>query len=194
MACDNSAKARRRIAAALEREKKRKKRDRQRKIRVLVGLVCMVAAFTASLCLDSPETIPKHTSILTGQKWLSELLDGHPDHFRDQLGMAKHVFIRLIVGDGHRFPPMGRLSKRQKLARTAREAAGARFVLDEDKSSNSSDDDTSIPPSVTVPSTSKPKTLKAQILEKDDRITELETAISDLQTAPSSHRPPPASA
>ncbi|KAJ7436677.1 hypothetical protein B0H11DRAFT_1936522 [Mycena galericulata] len=94
----------------------------------------------------------------------------------------------------YRFHPMGRLSKRQKLARTAREAAGARFVLDEDKSSNSSDDDTSIPPSVTVPSTSKPKTLKAQILEKDDRITELETAISDLQTAPSSHRPPPASA
>ncbi|KAJ7438548.1 hypothetical protein B0H11DRAFT_2254552 [Mycena galericulata] len=77
---------------------------------------------------------------------------------------------------------MGRFSKRQKLARSAREAAGAQFDLDEDKSSDSSDDDTSIPPSVTVPSTSKPKTLKAQILEKDDRITELETAISDLQT------------
>ncbi|KAJ7429344.1 hypothetical protein B0H11DRAFT_1768396 [Mycena galericulata] len=76
---------------------------------------------------------------------------------------------------------MGRFNKRQKLARTAREAAGARFDLDEEKS-DSSDDDTSIPPSVTVPSTSKPKTLKAQILEKDDRITELETAISDLQT------------
>jgi len=36
-----------------------------------------------------------HTSVLTGQLWLNELLAGHPDRFRDQLGMAKHVFQQL---------------------------------------------------------------------------------------------------
>ncbi|KAJ7078251.1 hypothetical protein C8R44DRAFT_580995, partial [Mycena epipterygia] len=41
------------------------------------------------------QPIPFHTSQLTGQSWLTELLEGHPDRFRDQLGMAKHVFHRL---------------------------------------------------------------------------------------------------
>ncbi|KAJ6533438.1 hypothetical protein DFH09DRAFT_888774, partial [Mycena vulgaris] len=36
-----------------------------------------------------------HTSALTGQRWLTELLAGHPDRFRDQFGMAKVTFRRL---------------------------------------------------------------------------------------------------
>ncbi|KAF8132658.1 hypothetical protein K438DRAFT_1455785, partial [Mycena galopus ATCC 62051] len=54
------------------------------------------AAFMASLLLETPKPIPMHTSILTGHHWLSELLDGHPDQFRQQLGVAKHVFLRLL--------------------------------------------------------------------------------------------------
>ncbi|KAJ7085992.1 hypothetical protein B0H15DRAFT_752426, partial [Mycena belliarum] len=38
---------------------------------------------------------PMHTSMLTGQLWLTELLNGHPGRFRDQMGMAKEVFYRL---------------------------------------------------------------------------------------------------
>ncbi|KAF9232471.1 hypothetical protein BU15DRAFT_31534, partial [Melanogaster broomeanus] len=40
--------------------------------------------------------IPYHTSILSGQQWVSELLDGHPGHIRCELGMHRHVFIQLI--------------------------------------------------------------------------------------------------
>ncbi|KAF7371821.1 putative nuclease HARBI1-like protein [Mycena venus] len=76
--------------------KKRKEQERQRKIRLVAALSCTVAAFMASLFLEAPEPIPMHTSILTGQRWLSELLDGHPDRLRDQLGLAKHVFFRLL--------------------------------------------------------------------------------------------------
>ncbi|KAJ7698105.1 hypothetical protein B0H17DRAFT_927791 [Mycena rosella] len=72
-----------------------KKRERQRKIRLVAALACTVAEFTASLFLTAPEPIPMHTSLLTGHKWLTKLLSGHPTRFREQLGMAKHAFYRL---------------------------------------------------------------------------------------------------
>ena len=39
---------------------------------------------------------PYHTSILTGQGWVNELLDGHPNRIRTELGMKKDVFLALI--------------------------------------------------------------------------------------------------
>lgn len=38
---------------------------------------------------------PMHTSVLTGLAWLDELLHGHPQRFKNQLGMAQHVFHKL---------------------------------------------------------------------------------------------------
>jgi len=35
------------------------------------------------------------TSILTGQLWLDELLQGHPLRFHEQMGMGRHVFRQL---------------------------------------------------------------------------------------------------
>ncbi|KAJ7434299.1 hypothetical protein FB451DRAFT_1063476, partial [Mycena latifolia] len=64
-------------------------------MKLLAGVLCTVAAFTVSLCLNTSDPTPMHTSALTGQLWLNELLSGHPDRFRDQLGMAKHAFHRL---------------------------------------------------------------------------------------------------
>jgi hypothetical protein len=72
--------ARRQHAARL-RNLKHKQRARQAKVRLLAALICTVAAFTMSLCLENPEPLPMHTSILTGQNWLSELLTGHPSRF-----------------------------------------------------------------------------------------------------------------
>lgn len=37
-----------------------------------------------------------HTSVLTGHGWVMELLNGHPDRIRTELGVHKHVFHRLI--------------------------------------------------------------------------------------------------
>jgi hypothetical protein len=37
-----------------------------------------------------------HTSILTGEAWVIELLTGHPEHIRCELGVHRHVFIALI--------------------------------------------------------------------------------------------------
>lgn len=85
----------RNASAACQREKKRKERERKRKIRRLAALRCMVAAFTTALCLDFPDPTPMHTSALTGQLWLNELIAGHPTRFREQLEMGKPTFSRL---------------------------------------------------------------------------------------------------
>ncbi|KIK79526.1 hypothetical protein PAXRUDRAFT_40826, partial [Paxillus rubicundulus Ve08.2h10] len=38
---------------------------------------------------------PVHTSILTGQGWLNELLTGHPVRFYNMMGMDQYVFRKL---------------------------------------------------------------------------------------------------
>lgn len=39
---------------------------------------------------------PYHTSILTGEGWVIELLTGHPKRIRCELGVSSEVFILLI--------------------------------------------------------------------------------------------------
>ena len=39
---------------------------------------------------------PYHTSILSGYAWLQELLQGHPERIRTELGVHKEVFHALI--------------------------------------------------------------------------------------------------
>lgn len=40
---------------------------------------------------------PYHTSILSGHNWVLELLNGHPERIRTELGVHKHVFLALIA-------------------------------------------------------------------------------------------------
>ncbi len=39
---------------------------------------------------------PYHTSILSGAEWVMELLAGHPERIRCELGVHRHVFSALI--------------------------------------------------------------------------------------------------
>jgi hypothetical protein len=39
---------------------------------------------------------PYHTSILSGYAWVQELLHGHPERIRTELGVHKEVFLALI--------------------------------------------------------------------------------------------------
>jgi hypothetical protein len=40
---------------------------------------------------------PYHTSALTGEAWVVELLSGHPEHMQTALGVNLHVFSALIL-------------------------------------------------------------------------------------------------
>ena len=39
---------------------------------------------------------PYHTSKLTGLAWIKELLAGHPDRIKDNLGVGKTIFKKLV--------------------------------------------------------------------------------------------------
>ncbi|KIO07781.1 hypothetical protein M404DRAFT_105407, partial [Pisolithus tinctorius Marx 270] len=39
---------------------------------------------------------PYHTSKLSGDMWVQELLTGHPDCICCELGMCKEIFVQLI--------------------------------------------------------------------------------------------------
>lgn len=57
-------------------------------------MIIIVALYTIMVIPADPE--PYHTSILTGQMWVEELLDGHPNRIYCELGLRKEVFRDLI--------------------------------------------------------------------------------------------------
>ncbi|KAJ3964769.1 hypothetical protein EV361DRAFT_811683, partial [Lentinula raphanica] len=60
----------------------------------VVQLVVLVGALYASTNYWNQ---PYHTSILTGQEWVNELIRGHPERIHTELGVHLHVFAQLIV-------------------------------------------------------------------------------------------------
>lgn len=40
--------------------------------------------------------LPYHTSALSGLAWLQELLNGHPDRIKTELGIHKELFEKLV--------------------------------------------------------------------------------------------------
>jgi hypothetical protein len=51
---------------------------------------------------------PYHTSILSGEGWVQELLNGHPKRIQCELGVTKEVFLELI----HELQSMGHTQSR----------------------------------------------------------------------------------
>jgi hypothetical protein len=66
---------------------------------VLECLHVITAAIAAVHEYSRPyyDKIPYHTSALSGADWVGELLDGHPDRIRNELGVDKEVFSNLII-------------------------------------------------------------------------------------------------
>jgi hypothetical protein len=70
-------------------------RQKAAKAGFLVILFASGAAVSGAVASRFDKT-PQHTSKLTGQQWMEELLEGHDRQFRNQMGMEKHVFRQLI--------------------------------------------------------------------------------------------------
>jgi hypothetical protein len=59
---------------------------------------CSVATVSCALWYSLQfDKTPLHTSVLSGQQWLNELLLGHDMRFYNELGMHKFVFNRLLA-------------------------------------------------------------------------------------------------
>jgi hypothetical protein len=63
----------------------------------IAGLIVNAAvAAVVSFATHLYDKIPYHTSALSGASWVVELLQGHPERIRCELGVHEHVF-RFIV-------------------------------------------------------------------------------------------------
>jgi hypothetical protein len=60
--------------------------------------ISIILSATTSILhsIYSHESEPYHTSILTGEGWVLELLTGHPERIHCELGVHRHVFAKLI--------------------------------------------------------------------------------------------------
>ena len=56
----------------------------------------MIIMVLYAVIITPADPEPYHTSILSGEMWVQELLDGHPDHILCELGVWKEVFEALI--------------------------------------------------------------------------------------------------
>ena len=70
----------------------------QKQLNDVVVMVVTSVSQVISLALQWKEPILYHTSILTGQGWVMELLEGHPERIRNELGVHKMVF-RILVAE-----------------------------------------------------------------------------------------------
>lgn len=64
----------------------------------IAGMTVVLAGAVAAANYASRfDKTPQHTSKLTGQGWVDELMNGHSRRFYNQLGLHKHVFERLVL-------------------------------------------------------------------------------------------------
>ena len=63
-------------------------------ILITSAILSTITAILEATYRRDPE--PYHTSILTGHGWIQELLSGHPERIRCELGVHCHVFEVLI--------------------------------------------------------------------------------------------------
>ena len=70
----------------------------RRRIVVLMAWLIQVVSLAVAL-YASPQywRQPYHTSVLSGRRWVNELIHGHPDRIRNELGMRVHLFLLLVA-------------------------------------------------------------------------------------------------
>ena len=71
-----------------------------RRLRLVAAFTVAHIVATAVIIYTDPfyNKIPYHMSALSGMDWVCELLNSHPEHICNELGVHKHVFHGLIEG------------------------------------------------------------------------------------------------
>ena len=89
----NSASSSISTTSSAEYEDEAARLRRRRSIMVMISTIVTAAMEVASGLYDKRAY---HTSILSGHAWVQELLNGHPDRIRCELGVSHHVFNLLL--------------------------------------------------------------------------------------------------
>jgi hypothetical protein len=66
----------------------------------LIGIAAFIIMHTMMECMEIYasrfDKTPLHTSRLTGDQWVQELINGHEERFYNKMGMNNMVFTRLL--------------------------------------------------------------------------------------------------
>ena len=62
-----------------------------------ITATCIVVVTTLLSLIISSTPEPYHTSILSGQGWVEELLKGHPTQIQCELGVSQDIFLELVA-------------------------------------------------------------------------------------------------
>ena len=77
-----------------------------RLVLLLTIIVVQMVYYYNLIFMSNSERIPYHTSILTGEAWVLELMNGHPDRIKTSFGVSHEVFDALVrVLEGNDFVP-----------------------------------------------------------------------------------------
>ena len=68
----------------------------QQRLVMLLSIVLTQIINSLTTLFDKPPCIPHHTSILTGKAWIIELMNGHPDRIKINLGVSLDTFSALV--------------------------------------------------------------------------------------------------
>ena len=79
-----------------EQERRAASRRATQRMRKLLAQYIIIIATLCTMILTPTEPKLYHTSILLGQMWVDELLDGHPDRICCKLGLQKGAFHELL--------------------------------------------------------------------------------------------------
>ena len=71
--------------------------DTRKHVALLAGMTVIMAGYASALAYASHfEKVMQYISILSGQQWVDKLRKGHPKRFKNEIGMRKHVFNKLL--------------------------------------------------------------------------------------------------
>jgi hypothetical protein len=74
--------------------------DQKLRIICLLGITGIIIIYTTIKCIEiyasQFDRTPLHTSQLTGDQWVQELLHGHEERFYNEMGMSDTVFTQLL--------------------------------------------------------------------------------------------------
>jgi hypothetical protein len=73
-----------------------RRQTRQRMVRYVALILNILLVTTCTLMESIHQREPYHTSALSGADWVMELLSGHPERIRCELGVHLHVFDALV--------------------------------------------------------------------------------------------------
>jgi len=74
--------------------------DQKLRLIRLLGITGIMIIYTTIKCIEIYASrfnrTPLHTSRLTGNQWVQELLDGHEECFYNEMGMSDTIFTQLL--------------------------------------------------------------------------------------------------